>query len=99
MEHIVNIAFDFDDAKVKKHIEDTVEKQIIDGIKKDIEYALTANVYRGNDVRTGMRELACAEINKYIESNKDAIFDEVCKRLEQRIARTKGYKAMAERSK
>lgn len=29
MQHIVNIAFDFDDEKVKSNIEKTIEKQVV----------------------------------------------------------------------
>lgn len=36
MEHIVQIAFDFDDERVRRTIENTVKKEVIDGIQTDI---------------------------------------------------------------
>lgn len=43
MEHIVQIAFDFDDKRVRQTIENTVKKEVIDGIKTDITEALLHN--------------------------------------------------------
>ena len=37
MQHIVQIAFDFDDDKVVKSIEANVEKEVIKNITKEIE--------------------------------------------------------------
>lgn len=36
MEHIVQFAIGIDDEAIRKRIEQTAEKQIVDGIKKDI---------------------------------------------------------------
>ena len=36
MEHIVQIAFDFDDERVRQTIENTVKKEVIDGIQTDL---------------------------------------------------------------
>lgn len=40
MEHLVTIAFDFDDKTVAKKIEDTVEKAVVDKITAEVEEKL-----------------------------------------------------------
>ena len=94
MEHIINIAFDFDDAKVKEHIEDTVTKEVIEGIKKDILNSLPRTYSSKSEPSDRLRALLEDLITDFIDHHRDVIYEEVCNRLEKRIMSTKRYKEM-----
>ena len=101
MQHIVNIAFDFDDEKVKSIAENTVAKEL-DSIIKGIVVERIAPTKRniwGNgkthdweefDRRT--REI----IEEFLEANKDEILDRAATKLSESYKRTKAWKEKAE---
>ena len=103
MQHIVNIAFDFDDEKVKSIAENTVVKEL-DSIIKEIvveRIAPTRRIMWGNgksqahdwdafDSKT--REI----IEEFLEANKDEILDRAATKLSESYKRTKAWREKAE---
>ena len=107
MQHIINVAFDFDDAKITKIVEEHAEaavKKSIDEIVLDFIAPITA------DWRYGMRskeepprswaklnEKVNMEICKFIEERKDEIIDLAATKLVESYKRTKAWKEKAEK--
>lgn len=101
MQHIVNIAFDFDDEKVKAIAENTVSHEldsIIKGIVLDhiapISISVYGDVKRRNwdtfDSKT--REI----IEEFLDANKDEILDKAATKLSESYKRTKAWREKAE---
>lgn len=101
MQHIVNIAFDFDDEKVKAIAENAVAKEL-DSIIKEIVVEQIApskrNIWDNTkshnweafDKRT--REI----IEKFLVDNKDEILDRAATKLSESYKRTKAWKEKVE---
>lgn len=102
--HIINVAFDFDDDAIKKRLEDTAEKTIIDGIKHDLIQMLHKKMNSWNSHGFGEsmsdKEKYAEVMEKYmrdavetvIETHKDAIIDLAADKLVDKIYRTKKFK-------
>lgn len=101
MQHIVNIAFDFDDEKVKSIAEDAVSNELDSIIRKivldhiaPISISVYGDVKRRNwdtfDSKT--REI----IEEFLEANKDEILDRAATKLSESYKRTKAWKEKAE---
>lgn len=101
MQHIINIAFDFDDEKVKAIAENTVAKEL-DSIIKEIVVERIAPKER-NVWGNGMgHDLAAFDkrtreiIEKFLADNKDEILDRAATKLSESFKRTKAWKEKAE---
>ena len=95
MQHIVNIAFDFDDNTVKKHIEDNVEKEVIAAIKKDIEQKMFTSRYYNREVNPcedPLSEWVRSIIVESVLQYKDAIIEQAAKSVTDSITRSKAYR-------
>lgn len=101
MQHIVNIAFDFDDEKVKSIAEDAVSNELDSIIRKivldhiaPISISVYGDVKRRNwdtfDSKT--REI----IEEFLEANKDEILDRAATKLSESYKRTKAWREKAE---
>ena len=88
MQHIINIAFDFDDQTVKEKLEANAERQILDELKRDInsymfgEYGYTGEI----DI------IATNLLQDFINDHKEEIIDSAVKKLAEKLARTKAVR-------
>lgn len=101
MEHIVQIAFDFDDERVRQTIENTVKKEVIDGIQTDITNALIHNFGSWNGAWNRSKENALVDLmrertDEFLKENKDVILEAAAKNLSERLARSKKGKELLE---
>lgn len=97
MEHIVQIAFDFDDERVRQTIENTVKKEVIDGIQADITKTLLRNFGSwNNNKECALVDLVRNEVSAFLGENKDVIVEAAAKNLAERLAKSKKGKELLE---
>ena len=101
MEHIVQIAFDFDDERVRQTIENTVKKEVINGIQTDITNALLRNFGSWSGSWNHSKESALVDLMRertddFLKENKDVILEAAAKNLSERLARSKKGKELLE---
>lgn len=97
MEHIVQIAFDFDDERVRQTIENTVKKEVIDGIQTDITKALLHNFGSWNcSKESALVDLMRERTDNFLKENKDVILEAAAKNLSERLAKSKKGKELLE---
>lgn len=80
MEHIVQVAFNFDDATVTQHLMKTVEKKVEDDIRTAIIDAVLekrGDWFKNSHAEFGdpLKDWAKNDIKKFLEENKDAIVE------------------------
>lgn len=90
MEHIVQFAINIDDDRIRKIIEETAEKQIIEEIKKEVERSIFQSYYSGG-INKGHLQMWATDklINSIIEENKEQIIEQAVKSLADKLGRTK----------
>ena len=88
MQHIVQIAFDFDDNKIRESIERNIENQIISNIQKQIEKEYFEKCWGENPVES----MVSGTVTKIISEHKDEIIETAAKLLCERLLRRKGVK-------
>jgi len=101
--HIVNVAFDFDDDKVRKTLEESAEKKVIENLLKDIKKSIckSSDNYYGYRVdvtdenfESGLKAIIYDEVDKMLINNKDAIIELAADRLAERLSKTKAAKEL-----
>lgn len=92
MQHIVNIAFDFDDEKVAGCIEDNVESTVIKNIEDEIKSKYFSKKWGNDDPISG---LVKDSVNRIVEKHTDVIMDSASKMLCDKLFRTKAIKEAA----
>lgn len=98
MEHIVQIAFDFDDERVRQTIENTVKKEVIDGIQADITKTLLRNFGSWNNNKEGaLVDLVRNEVGAFLGENKDVIVEAAAKNLAERLVKSKKGKELLDK--
>lgn len=103
MQHIVNIAFDFDDETVRSRIEENVEARVVRIIADNIESAMFRRCgfgisYESNKKET-YRELMKNQMNKFLEDHKAEILDIAGSDLAERLSRTKAAREIVKELK
>ena len=97
MEHIVQIAFDFDDERVRQTIENTVKKEVIDGIQTDITKTLLRNFGSWScSKESALVDLMRERTDNFLKENKDVILEAAAKNLSERLAKSKKGKELLE---
>lgn len=97
MQHIVNVAFDFDDKKVTDSIESQVHKEVVDNITEEVKNIIYekkwgyGKSYDKNNPAP-LKRLIEDRISEMLEENKDIIIDGAIKLLADKLARTKQVK-------
>lgn len=94
MQHILNIAFDFDDGKVKKQVEAAIENNLNDIIKAIITDQIAP---MGYDIYTRKRERnwdnfnakVDRELKIFIEDHKEEILERSATKIAESLKRTK----------
>ena len=84
MNHIVQFAFDFDDARITELVEAQAAKQVIDKITKDVESILYTKRY-GYQSDNPIRELVADRVNAIIDEHKDDIINSAVERLSDSV--------------
>lgn len=103
--HIVNVAFDFDDDKVRKTLEESAEKKVIDNLLTDIKKAICTKsknyygYYSNVDVTdenftNGLKAIVYDEVDKVLLDNKDAIIELAADKLADKLSKTKAAKEL-----
>lgn len=101
--HIVNVAFDFDDDKVRKTLEESAEKKVIDNLLTDIKKAICSKSdnYWGYNAKvsdenfeSGLKAIVYDEIERVLLDNKDTIIELAADKLADKLSRTKAAKEL-----
>ena len=97
MQHVVNIAFDFDDEKVTKIAEAAIENDINSIIEKIIKDYLAPEHYTYWDNKTtrsweGLSKKIDARIDAMLDKHKDEIIEMASDKLVESYRRTKAWK-------
>ena len=87
-QHIVNVAFDFDDQKVREILERSAVEDVENKLLEEIKGALTDGYYRSS-VKESMKYMVERQIDRFLEENRDTIIEVVVERLYERISRAK----------
>lgn len=89
MQHIVQIAFDFDDDKIRRSIESNIEKEIINNTQEKIYKEFFAKRW-GED--KPIENMVFNLVTELIKSHKEEIVDMAAKSMCDRMLRRKGVK-------
>lgn len=92
MQHIVQIAFDFDDEKVTKSIEKNVESEVIKNITGEVKREFIEKRYENE---SGLKDVVAAVVKEVIEEKKDDIVKMASQMLCDKLFRTKAVKEAA----
>lgn len=87
MQHILNVAFDFDDATIKRKVEASAYDQIIQKLYNDVKNSLP-KTYRGPNYLSFARDAA----EKLIDEHKDEIIESATKALVEKAQNTKKWR-------
>lgn len=96
MQHIVNVAFDFDDKKITESIEDQVHKEVVDNITNEIKRIIYKKNYYGH----GYDDTNSEPLRKLVEKNvqdimgtyKEQIIEMAANKLSDSLKRSKAVK-------
>lgn len=95
MEHIVQFAISIDDDKIKRNIENNVEKQVVNKIKGDCMKALVGKKSITNcDYTQKLKEMVDDNIQNFLAENKD----EIIKIAADKLSRTKAVREAVNKS-
>ena len=95
MEHIVQFAISIDDDKIKRNIENSVEKQVTNKIKGDCMKALVGKKSITNcDYTQKLKEM----VQNFLAENKDEIIKIAADKLSEKLSRTKAVKEVINKS-
>lgn len=97
MQHIVEIAFDFDDGKAQKAAENAVENEldkIINNIIMDHLAPKGKEVWSGKVVRNWERfdNMTRNIVADWMETNKDTIIERAADKVADHVKRTKAWR-------
>lgn len=101
MQHIVQIAFEFDDEAVKRHIESNAEREIISKLETDVRNHLFEKHFQRFRVPEGKETLSAwteARFDAFLDAHKAEIIQAAGEYLGAKLARTKAGKAALERA-
>ncbi len=101
MEHIVQFAIGIDDDGIRRRIEESAEKQVLEDISTTVKDALFERRWGGGYERYSyvVREMAKEKVNEVIEENKEYILEQAYKLLADKLARSKAGKALLDELK
>lgn len=99
MEHIVQFAISIDDDRIKRNIENSVEKQVTNKIKGDCMKALVGKKSITNcDYTQKLKEMVDDNIQNFLAENKDEIIKISADKLSEKLSRTKAVKEAINKS-
>lgn len=91
MDHLVQFTISVDDDNIKRAVEESARKQIIDGIRKDVEDIIFEKRYGYNSSKdnTPLKKMVRECVETVIAENKEVIIQEAIKGLTDKLSRTK----------
>ena len=94
MQHIVNVAFDFDDEKVKASIENQVHKEVIDNITNEIKQNMYRKQWGGYDKDNPepLKNMIEKNVKDILEEHKEMIIEIAANKLADSLKRSKAVK-------
>lgn len=96
MEHIVQIAINFDDHRITEIVEQTAAKEIIAGIEQKVCDRMYNGSYYGGkcSAKNGFNNWMDGKVEEFMEAHKQEIIEMAGHFLADRLARTKAVKEM-----
>jgi Icc-related predicted phosphoesterase len=91
MEHVVQIGIGIDDEAIKASIVKNIEKTVLGEVKDDINKMLFNDYGYYN---RGPSKFLTAQIEEFLEKNKDDILEMAAEKLADKLSRTKKAKEM-----
>lgn len=102
MEHLVTIAFDFDDKTVTKKIEDTVEKAVINKITAEVEEKLFERDYwnrrKVDPEKDNLSQWTECIVKEIFFGYKEEVITKAAELVADSFRRTKAWKEAAQRA-
>lgn len=96
MQHIINVAFDFDDEKVKASIENQVHKEVIDNITNEIKQNMYRKKWGGcgydKDNPEPLKNMIEKNVKDILEDHKEMIIEIAANKLADSLKRSKAVK-------
>lgn len=87
MQHIIQFAFDFEDDRIRKSIEENIESQIVSNIESQLNKQYFEVRWGENPVENMISE----SVKKIMSENKDKIIRTTARMLCERLIRRKGF--------
>lgn len=87
MQHIIQVAFDFDDNKIRESIERNIENQIVSDIESQLNKQYFEKRWGDNPVESMVSE----SVKKIMSENKEKIIQTTARMLCERLIRRKGF--------
>lgn len=98
MQHVISVAFDFDDETVKKKLEQRMANEMYDDIKRDMlnecKNELGLNACYGS--RAAWIRLLNQAIESFFERSRDEIIDAIVEKVARAQLKRKEYKEKLE---
>ena len=96
MQHILSVAFDFDDERITKSIEGQVHKEVVDNITNEIKQIIyrkrwTGYVYEKEDPEP-LRKMVENNVKDIIDKHRNQIIDMAANKLADSLRRSKAVK-------
>lgn len=88
-QHIVNVAFDFDDKKVREILEQSAVEDVENKLLEEIKETIRGEGYYRATEKEAMKSMVSRQIDRFLEKNRDTIIEVVVERLYERISRVK----------
>lgn len=100
-QHIVNIAFDFDDEKIRQTAENTIDNEMHNIVKNIVldKIAPFGNSWYSNKKERDWSRFNAKvddQIRDFINENKDEIIERAASKVAESIKRTKAWKEKVE---
>ena len=99
MQHIFNVAIEFEDEQIQNMIYAKAEKEVIKKVIQDVENAIYEHSCWNKDDsnernRRGVTQLIKDYTDKFFDDNKNEIIDRASRMLADRLSRTKAAKEL-----
>lgn len=95
MQHIINVAFDFDDKRITENIENQVEKTVIGNITEEVKNLIFEKRWGGSYDKNDpapLRRMIEGQITSVLENHKEEIIENASKMLCEKLFRSKAVK-------
>lgn len=101
MQHVISVAFDFDDETVKKKLEQRMANEMYDDIKRDMlnecKSELRLNEYYGS--REAWVRLLNPAIERFFERNRDDLIDAIVDKVSRAQLKRKANREKLEEAR
>lgn len=101
MQHIFNVAIEIEDDRIVQAIEKNVEEKAIKMITEKIENRICERSYYGGRPTSyrPLDDMIALRIDAILADNKDFILEKAADKLAEKLARSKGGKAILDQLK